>query len=131
MEEIVKNIDNNLSDAETLKLTIGKNIAEYRKLAKLSQIEFAEKLNYSDKAISKWERGESIPDVLTLVQLAELFEISVNALLGNTEPVLPQQPLQKLRLLLSPQQAQTIFSSQKIFCLFVSTTCSPLFCKIY
>ena len=80
-------------DAEKLKVQIGNNIAACRKLKKLTQAELAQKLNYTDKAVSKWERGESIPDVLTLVQLAELFEISVNALLGNTEPVLPQQPV--------------------------------------
>ena len=40
----------------------------------------AEKLNYSDKAVSKWERGESIPDVLILMQLAELFGITINEL---------------------------------------------------
>ena len=40
-----------------------------------------EKLNYSDKAVSKWERGESVPDVLTLVQLSEQFDITVNDLL--------------------------------------------------
>jgi len=45
----------------------------------------AEKLNYSDKAVSKWERGESMPDVLTLVQLAELFGITVNDLLTDPD----------------------------------------------
>lgn len=86
MEEIVKNdLENkNLFDAEILKLTIGKNIAEYRKLAKLSQIEFAEKLNYSDKAISKWERGESLPDIVVLKKIADIFGITVNDLIGQS-----------------------------------------------
>ena len=66
---------------EKLKLQIGANIAAYRKRAGLTQVGLANKLNYTDKAVSKWERGESMPDVLTLVQLAELFEISVNDLL--------------------------------------------------
>ena len=66
---------------EKLKLQIGANIASYRKRAGLTQAGLAEKLNYSDKAISKWERGESVPDVLTLVQLAEQFDITVNDLL--------------------------------------------------
>ena len=68
---------------EKMKQRIGLNIASYRKRAGLTQVGLAEKLNYSDKAISKWERGESIPDVLTLVQLAEQFEISVNDLLSD------------------------------------------------
>lgn len=68
-------------DDEKLKLRIGANIASYRKRASLTQAGLAEKLNYSDKAVSKWERGESIPDVLTMVQLAEQFGITVNELL--------------------------------------------------
>ena len=68
---------------EQLKTRIGLNIALQRKKAGLTQAGLAAKLNYSDKAVSKWERGESIPDVLTLVAMAELFEISVNDLLTD------------------------------------------------
>ena len=75
-------------DAEKLKNLIGKNIAAYRKQAGLTQAGLAEKLNYSDKAVSKWERGESIPDVITLAQLAEQFEITVNELVADPD-VLP------------------------------------------
>ena len=66
---------------ENVKFRIGSNIAAYRKRDGLTQVSLAEKLNYSDKAVSKWERGESIPDVLTLMQLAELFGITVNDLI--------------------------------------------------
>lgn len=75
-------------DAEKLKNLIGKNIAAYRKQAGLTQAGLAEKLNYSDKAVSKWERGESIPDVITLAQLAEQFEITVNELVADPD-ILP------------------------------------------
>ena len=68
-------------DDEKLKNQIGANIAAYRKNAGLTQAGLAEKLNYSDKAVSKWERGDSIPDVLTLMALAEQFGITVNDLL--------------------------------------------------
>ena len=78
-------------DDEKLKLQIGANIAAYRKNAGLTQAGLAEKLNYSDKAVSKWERGESIPDVLTLMQLAEQFEITVNDLLADPNE-LPGNP---------------------------------------
>lgn len=77
-------------DDEKLKLRIGMNIAAYRKRAGLTQAGLAEKLNYSDKAVSKWERGESIPDVLTLMQMAEQFEITVNDLLTDPDR-LPEQ----------------------------------------
>ena len=72
-------------DGEKLKQQIGSNIASYRKRAGLTQAGLAEKLNYSDKAVSKWERGESIPDVLTLMQLAGQFEVTVNDLLSDPE----------------------------------------------
>ena len=68
---------------EILRVRLGTNIASYRKQQGLTQLSLAEKLNYSDKAVSKWERGESMPDVLTLVQLSELFGVSVNELLED------------------------------------------------
>ena len=74
---------------EKLKNQIGINIAMYRKEAGLTQAGLAALLNYSDKAVSKWERGESIPDVITLMQLAEQFEITVNDLLADPN-ALPQ-----------------------------------------
>ena len=68
---------------EKLKSQLGANIVAYRKRSGLTQARLAEQLNYSDKAVSKWERGESMPDVLTLVQLAELFEITTDELLAD------------------------------------------------
>ena len=78
-------------DNEKLKYQIGTNIALYRKRAGMTQAGLAEKLNYSDKAVSKWERGESVPDVLTLSLLAEQFEITVNDLLADPD-ALPDNP---------------------------------------
>ena len=78
-------------DDEKLKNQIGSNIAAYRKRAGLTQAGLAEKLNYSDKAVSKWERGDSVPDVVTMVQLAELFDTTVNDLLADPN-VLPGNP---------------------------------------
>ncbi len=78
-------------EIDKLKQQIGSNIAMYRKRAGLTQAGLAEKLNYSDKAVSKWERGESIPDVLTLAMLADCFEITVNDLLTDPE-ALPEHP---------------------------------------
>lgn len=78
-----------MSDEE-LKAILGANIVSYRKRQRLTQAGLAEKLNYSDKAVSKWERGESMPDVLTLMQLSELFGVSVNDLLVDPKR-LPEQ----------------------------------------
>lgn len=78
-------------DDEKLKKQIGRNIVSYRKRLRMTQAGLAEKLNYSDKAVSKWERGESVPDVQTLMQLAELFDITVNELLVDPD-ALPENP---------------------------------------
>ena len=77
-------------DADKLKNRIGVNIGSYRKQIGWTQAELAEKLNYSDKAVSKWERGESIPDVLILANLAEQMGITVNDLLADPN-ALPEQ----------------------------------------
>ena len=66
-----------------LRHQIGKNISAYRKREGWTQADLAEKLNYSDKAVSKWERGDSVPDVLTLAALAETLGITVNDLLAD------------------------------------------------
>lgn len=78
-------------EPDKLKYQIGNNIAAYRKRGNMTQAGLAEKLNYSDKAVSKWERGESVPDVMTLVQLAELFGVTVNDLLVDPN-ALPEKP---------------------------------------
>lgn len=64
-----------------LKAIIATNIAELRKKSGMTQQDLAGKLNYTDKAISKWERGESVPDVIVLKQLADLFGVTVDYLL--------------------------------------------------
>ena len=69
-----------------LKTQIGNNIAACRKRFGLTQAELAEKLNYSDKAVSKWERGDSLPDVMTLMLLAQQLGVTVNDLVGEVPP---------------------------------------------
>lgn len=66
---------------EDLKKVIAKNISSLRKNMNMTQAELAEKLSYSDKAISKWERGEAIPDVLVLKAIADMSGVTVDYLL--------------------------------------------------
>ena len=66
---------------EELKNIIAQNIYNYRIAMGITQIELAQRLNYSDKSISKWERGASVPDVYVLKQMAELFGVKVDDLL--------------------------------------------------
>lgn len=66
---------------EDLKQCVAANLIALRKKRGWTQAELAETLNYSDKAVSKWERAESIPDVTVLKQIADLFGVSVDYLL--------------------------------------------------
>ena len=68
---------------ENMKKTIGKNISILRKSKKLTQGELAQELSYSDKAISKWETGESLPDVETLYGLAQYFGVTMDSLISD------------------------------------------------
>ena len=73
------------------KQIVARNITNFRKANGLTQLELAEKLNYSDKAISKWERGESLPDVYMLQIIAEMFGVSLSDLVseqtGKIKPI--------------------------------------------
>ena len=64
-----------------LREIVAKNIYELRTAKKMTQFRLAEVLNYSDKAVSKWERAESIPDVTVLKQIADYFGVTVDYLL--------------------------------------------------
>lgn len=63
---------------ENVKSIVAKNITELRLLNNMTQLELASKLNYSDKTISKWERGESSPDIAVLVEIADLFGVTLD-----------------------------------------------------
>ena len=72
-------------DLSELKLVTASNIIKLRTGAGMTQAELGAALNYSDKTISKWERGEAIPDAYVLTQMAELFGVTVDALLSSPE----------------------------------------------
>ncbi|BCR35473.1 helix-turn-helix domain-containing protein [Mariniplasma anaerobium] len=68
---------------EKIKEIFAENLIHYRKTLGLTQLDLAEKLHYSDKAISKWERGESLPDVVTLKEISKIFNITVDQLISK------------------------------------------------
>ncbi len=86
----------NYMNEEELRKIIARNLAFYRKEKGLTQAELAEMINYSDKSVSKWERGDGLPDVYVLTVLAGLFNITVNDLLSPEEP---RPPKKKKRIL--------------------------------
>ena len=79
---------------------VAKNLIIYRKAAGLTQAEVAEKIHYSDKSVSKWESGNGIPDVYTLVQLAELYGVSINAFLDEEGEIRRQTKSRWLHVLI-------------------------------
>ena len=68
---------------EDIKSIIAENIVQLRHRDGMTQMELAEKLNYSDKAVSKWERGESVPDISVLKSIADLFGVTVDYLITS------------------------------------------------
>ena len=64
-------------------IKIGRFIAERRKKASLTQMQLAEKLGITDKAVSKWERGIAMPDTSIMLKLCDILSISVNELLSG------------------------------------------------
>ena len=79
----INNYNNEINNEQNVRSIIASNLTKYRKNLGLTQLELAEKLNYSDKTLSKWERGESIPDIVTLKQLASIFGVSVDVLISE------------------------------------------------
>lgn len=85
---------------DELRSIFAENVAALRRAAGMTQLQMAERLNYSDKAISKWERGESIPDVAMLKAVADLFSVPVDYLLEREhkkEPEVKQTIGQRIR----------------------------------
>ena len=78
---------------EDIKSIIAENITRLRKRGGMTQIELAEKLNYSDKAVSKWERGESVPDISVLKSIADMFGVTVDYLITPVSEDEPDSPV--------------------------------------
>ena len=77
---------------ENVKETIAKNLTKLRKAHNMTQSALAEKLNYSDKAISRWEHAETLPDIETLCRICEMYGVSFEYLLSkDAEVVIPEK----------------------------------------
>ena len=68
-------MENDITNQQEL---LAKNLTYYRKASGLTQLELADKFNYSDKSVSKWERGEGFPDIFVLKSLADFYGITVD-----------------------------------------------------
>lgn len=65
---------------ENIKLIVGENLSQLRKNKKITQLELAEMFNYSDKAISKWEHGDTLPSIETLYELCNFYGVTLDYL---------------------------------------------------
>jgi len=75
---------------DNLNFIIAKNLTNLRKKNKLTQLELAKLLNYSDKAVSKWENGESVPGIDVLCRISQIYNVSLDYIVGenkNAQPV--------------------------------------------
>ena len=81
-------------------IKIGRFIAERRKLQGLTQAQLAEKLNITDRAVSKWETGRSLPDAALMLALCEILGISVNELLSGEKVTMENNQEKNEQLLL-------------------------------
>jgi transcriptional regulator with XRE-family HTH domain len=68
---------------EKLNSIIGKNLKILRKKNKITQAQLAERLNYSDKAVSKWEKGESLPPIDIFYKLSRMYKVSLDSIVGE------------------------------------------------
>ena len=92
-------------------IKIGKFIAECRKNANLTQMQLAEKLNITDKAVSKWERGRALPDSSIMLELCQVLKITVNDLLSGEKISMENDKRQNEQILL--QMAKEIEHKNK------------------
>lgn len=87
---------------QEIKTNFSKNLVSLRKSRKLTQLGLAEKLNYSDKSVSKWECGDVLPDVTTFKMIADFFGVSVDKLIsGDATKKLSQKTSRMIITLLS------------------------------
>lgn len=100
-----------------IKDNLAANLVACRKNAKLTQAELAEKINYSDKAVSKWERGEAVPDLIVLKELADFFGTTIDALIS-----LPKEKHKNLILQL-PKKRTIISLSAAVLVWLIAVAC--------
>ena len=89
---------------------VGNNLLNFRKNMKLTQMEVAEKFNYSDKSISKWEKGESLPSVEVLCKLAEFYGVTLDDLtreIDETPQTVERKKAKKQKKERTPRQFST------------------------
>ncbi len=97
-----------------IKKTVAKNLIELRLAHNLTQLELAEKLNYSDKAISKWEHGSSMPDLEILVAIAQMYGVSLDYLVSEEHP----KPQPSFKDKITARYSRTVITLIAVLCVW-------------
>jgi len=92
-----------------LNSVIAKNLAILRKKSQLTQLQLAEKLNYSDKAVSKWEKGDCVPNVYVLMSLAEFYGVKIQDIVYENKSVQPKKNRRSFRLIVSSLSSMLVW----------------------
>lgn len=111
---------------DEIKNNLSKNIIKLRKEKKLTQLELANALNYSDKSVSKWENGDTIPDIEVIKRLADFFNVSVDSLIGN-----PESLTQKQANTTNLPKNKLIITLLSIICVWIVSTLIFVMLKIF
>ena len=110
---------------QDIRQTVAQNIAALRIEKNMTQLELANVLNYSDKAVSKWERGESIPDVITLKAIADLFGVTLDYL------VTPHDPDEKTKNSRTARNNHILITFISVLCVWILGTCVYSFGEMF
>lgn len=95
---------------EDLKIIVSRNLVKLRQNAKLTQLELANMIKYSDKSISKWERGESLPDLEVLTKLTKIYDITLNTFIEKDESkIIPKKIIKNSHTMISLLSAGLVF----------------------
>lgn len=113
---------------DELKSNIATKLVMYRKKAGLTQLEVAEKLCYSDKSVSKWERGESTPDISVLNKLAEIYGVTLDDIISEETPAREEKKKSSIRSIL--KQRNFLVSIISILAVWALATIVFVFIKI-
>ncbi len=127
-----------MEDRQPLNLIIAANIAANRRRMGMTQLELAEKIDYSDKSVSKWERGEAAPDLHTLVRLAEIFGVTVNDLVyagptaasaGNAEKEKARPNAGRKRIIITLMSVVLVWFIDGIICFSFGVAAPEIFAE--
>lgn len=109
---------------EELKYIISNNLILLRKNAKLTQLEFSSKINYSDKAVSKWEKGESMPSIDVLKAICDFYGITLNDIISDN--VIKNGNKQRRR----PSPNKYIITGLSILCVWLLATITFVYAQL-